>query len=141
MIAEPLNLGQANAWNIGVWPLNDARSRNPVEPVNSSTTPWVFNIDMNISKMVYIAGVDFEVYANILNLLNTKQIIDVFPNTGTPYDDGWLKASAAQPYKAIPNYESFYRAINLDNRWGVMSYRGDVYGTPRQIRVGVRMEL
>jgi hypothetical protein len=140
-IAEPSNLGQASAWDVGVWPLNDARSRNPVEPVNSSTTPWVFNVDMNISKLFYIGGVNFEIYANILNLLNTKQVIDVFPNTGTPTDDGWLKASAAQQYKAIPNYEAFYRAINLENRWGIMNYRGDVYSAPRQIRVGARVEL
>lgn len=140
-IAEPTNLGQANAWNIGVWPLNDNRSSNPVEPVNSSTTPWVFNLDMNISKLFSVSGVNFEIYANILNLLNTKQIIDVFPNTGTPTDDGWLKASTAQQYKAIPNYEAFYRAINLENRWGIMNYRGDVYSAPRQIRVGARLEL
>jgi outer membrane receptor protein involved in Fe transport len=142
MIQEPLNLGQATAWNIGVYPLLDARFRNPVEPVNASTTPWVFNMDLNISKMIYLGGLDFEIYANVLNLLNTQQIVNVFPNTGTPYDDGWLKASAAQPYKAIPNYEAFYRAINLSNRFGIMgSGVGDVFGTPRQIRVGVRMEL
>jgi len=140
-IAEPSNLGQANAWNVGVWPLNDTRSRNPIEPVNSSTTPWVFNLDMNISKVFSFSGTNFVLYANILNLLNTKQIIDVFPNTGTPTDDGWLEASAAQQYKAIPNYESFYRAINLENRWGIMSYSGDVYSAPRQIRVGARIEL
>lgn len=140
-ILEPQNLGQASAWNIGVYALRDARSRQPVEPVNSSTTPWVFNMDMNISKMIYLGDVNLEIYANILNLLNTKQIIDVYPDTGTPYDDGWLKSPFSNQYKAIPNYEAFYRAINLDNRMGIMNYRGDVYGAPRQIRVGVRMEL
>ena len=140
-IQEPLSLGQSSAWNIGVWPLNDARSRIPVEPVNSSTTPWVFNLDMNVSKMFFVGGLNLEIYANVLNLLNTKQIIDVFPNTGTPTDDGWLTTANATPYKAIPNYESFYRTINLDNRYYVMAYRGDVYGSPRQIRVGVRLEL
>ena len=134
-------LGQWNPWNVGVYALADARFRNPAEPVNSSTTPWVFNLDMNISKMFYFGGVNFEIYANILNLLNAKQIIDVFPNTGTPYDDGWLKNPASGQYKSIPNYEAFYRALNLDNRWGIMNYRGDVYSAPRQIRIGARMEL
>jgi outer membrane receptor protein involved in Fe transport len=140
-IEEPVSMGQATAWDVGVYPLADVRFRMPVEPVNSSTTPWVFNLDLNVSKMFYIAGVNFEVYANVLNLLNTKQIIDVYPNTGTPTDDGWLKAPAAQPYKEIPNYEAFYRAINLDNRYYMIAYRGDVYGVPRQIRVGARLEL
>jgi outer membrane receptor protein involved in Fe transport len=140
-IQEPLNLGQASPWNIGVNALRDARFRNPVEPVNSSTTPWVFNMDLNISKMIYLGALNVEIYANVLNLLNTKQIVDVYPNTGTPYDDGWLKSPFAQPYKAIPDYEAFYRAINLENRWGVMTYRNDVFGAPRQIRVGARIEM
>jgi hypothetical protein len=140
-IEEPLNLGQASPWNIGVYALRDARFRNPVEPVNSSTTPWVFNMDLNLSKMIYLGSLNVEIYANVLNVLNSKQIIDVYPNTGTPYDDGWLKSPFAQPYKEIPNYEAFYRAINLENRWGVMTYRGDVYSAPRQIRVGARIEM
>jgi len=140
-IAEPLNLGQASPWNIGVYALRDARFRNPVEPVNSSTTPWVFNMDLNISKMLYLGSLNVEIYANVLNVLNSKQIIDVYPNTGTPYDDGWLKSPFSEPYKIIPNYEAVYRAINLENRWGVMTYRGDVYSAPRQIRVGARIEM
>jgi hypothetical protein len=53
-----------------------------------------------------------------------------------------LKSPLAVAYKAIPNYEAFYRAINLQNRWGIMqSFVGDVYGAPRQIRVGARMEF
>jgi hypothetical protein len=140
-IQEPLTLGQASAWNIGVYPLQDARFRHPVEPVNSSTTPWVFALDMNISKMFYVGPVNFEIYANVLNVLNTKQIVDVFPNTGTPYDDGWLKNPLSGSYKAIPNYEAFYRAYNIENRGSLINARGDVFGAPRQIRVGARVEL
>jgi len=139
--AEPLNLGQANAWNIGVYPMGDTRFQNPVEPVNSSTTPWVFNMDLNVSKMFFFGGLSFEIYANVLNLLNTHQIINVFPNTGTPYDDGWFTSPFSTPYKAIPDYAAFYRAMNLDNRAGIMRNLGDVFAAPRQIRVGARLEL
>ena len=42
-----------------------------------------------------------------------------------------------------------YRAVNLQNRWAAMNSGGslvgynlgDMYGTPRQIRVGVRAEI
>jgi hypothetical protein len=96
---------------------------------------------MNVSKVFSIGDMSLVLYANVLNVLNTKEVLNVFPNTGTPTDDGWLKASAAQQYKLIPLYEEFYRTINLENRWGIMSYRSDVYSAPRQVRVGVRLEL
>ena len=121
--------------------LRDARSRIPIEPVDASTTPWIFNIDLNWNKVFFFPGFNFEVYVNVLNLLNTKEVVNVYPQTGTPYDDGWLKSPNANTYKAIPNYTDYYKAINLDNRWGIMTYYGDVYGAPRQVRVGARMEF
>lgn len=141
-IEEIKNLGQASAWTIGVNALGDSRFRNPVEPVNSSSTPWVFNLDLNLSKAFYFGGFNAEVFLNVLNVLNTKSVINVYPTTGTPDDDGWLKTASAATYKAIPQYADFYKAINLDNRWGYLN-RGngsDLYGSPRQIRVGVRLE-
>ncbi|MDP2884006.1 MAG: TonB-dependent receptor [Ignavibacteria bacterium] len=141
-IQEPSALGQASAWNVGSRALLDARNRYPVEPANASTTPWVFNIDLNWNKAFYFDGLNFELYVNVLNVLNTKQVLNVYPTTGTPSDDGWLKSPNASSYKAIPYYEAFYRAINLDNRWTILqSFVGDVYGAPRQIRVGARLEF
>jgi outer membrane receptor protein involved in Fe transport len=141
-IQEPTSLGQSSPWNVGIRALLDARNRYPVEPPNASTTPWVFNIDLNWNKVFYFTGLNFELYVNVLNLLNTKQVINVYPQTGTPFDDGWLKSANAISYKTIPYYESFYRAINMDNRWGILqSFVGDVYGAPRQIRVGARVEF
>jgi len=150
-VQEPRNLGQANPWNIGVRALIDSRSRNPVEPINASTTPWVFNIDLNFSKAFYFGNVMAEFYVNVLNLLNTKQILEFYPTTGTAEDDGWLRNPLAVSYAAIPNYTAFYNAINLQNRWAYMSIGaggglgqkagGDLFGPPRQIRVGLRFEV
>ncbi len=141
-ILEPQNLGQANVWVIGVQPLSDPRTRNPVEPINSSSTPWVFNVDLNASKVFYFEGFTAELYVNVLNLFDSKQIVNVFPNTGTAYDDGWLRSHLAAPYVAIPNYVDFYRAVNINNRWAYMSVTGnDIYGAPRQIRVGLKLEM
>ncbi len=144
-IKEPLSLGQANPWNVGVRALQDTRGRRPMEPVNNSTTPWVYNIDMQFSKLFYLGGLQLELYANVLNLLNSKQVINVYPTTGTAFDDGWLKSAFAEPYKAIPNYTEFYKAINLENRWALgyaVAGTGmtDLFGSPRQIRIGARFE-
>ncbi|HWP81955.1 MAG TPA: TonB-dependent receptor [Bacteroidota bacterium] len=151
-IQEPQNLGQASPWNIGVRALIDSRSRVPVEPINASSTPWVFNVDLTLNKVFYLDMFNVEVYARVLNLFNTKHVLNVFPTTGTPHDDGWLKSPYAEPYKQIPGYEEFYRAINLQNRWAYTAVGdifgslgeqagNDIYGTPRQIRVGVKFEM
>ncbi|MBL7074414.1 TonB-dependent receptor [candidate division KSB1 bacterium] len=141
-IVEPQNLGQANAWNVGVRALGDSRFRNPEEPLNSSLTPWNFNVDLNLNKLFYLGGINVDVYVNVLNLFDTKHVINVYPMTGTAEDDGWLRAPLAAPFNAIPNYTDFYRAINSDNRWAFQGVWGqDLYGTPRQIRFGVRLEL
>jgi hypothetical protein len=137
-------LGQANPWTVGVEPLNDPRSSFPVEAVNSSSTPWIFNVDVQASKVFYFENFTAELYVNVLNLFNSKQVQNVYPTTGTAEDDGWLTNPSASQFLRDPLYVQFYRAINLDNRWAYMnsgsrSQQGnDIYGTPRQIRIGVK---
>lgn len=141
-VKEPFNLGQANPWNVGVRATQDVRGRNPIEPVNSSTTPWNFTLDLNIDKMFYFNKFNLKLYAIMLNALNTRNVINVYETTGTDDDDGWLKSPLARQYVAQPGYEDFYRAINLDNRWGYLTATGlDLWGSPRQIRFGVAFEF
>jgi hypothetical protein len=141
-IKEPKSLGQASVWNIGVYPLTDPRFSIPAEPINASSTPWVFNIDLNVNKMLWVGNFSVELFVNVLNLLNTKQIINVYPNTGTPYDDAWLTSPLAVGKLTTPNYVDFYKAINLDNRWAYNTTTGnDLFGSPRQVRFGARVEF
>jgi hypothetical protein len=141
-IREPENLGQSNPWNVGVRALGDPRFRNPEEPLNSSMTPWGFNLDLTVDKMFYLGPLNVDLYVNVLNVFNTKHITNVYPMTGTAEDDGWLRAELAAPFLAIPNYADFYNAINSDNRWAFQGIWGqDLYGAPRMIRVGARLEF
>ncbi len=152
-IKEPANLGQASPWNVGVRPLIDSRSSNPTEPINTSQTPWNFNIDLTLGKNFRAGSLGMEVYAVVLNALNTKSVINVYPSTGTAEDDGWLRSPLAASFTEIPNYVEFYNAINQQNRWaygtvvanaGTISNSGigsDLYGIPRQIQLGLKIEL
>jgi hypothetical protein len=135
--------GQTTPWNIGVRMLGDVRNRFPIEPINNSNTPWVFNVDLVFNKVFYqLPGLTLEAYVNVLNLFNAKHIINVYPTTGTAQDDGWLRNPAASTMiEGNALYAPFYQAINLDNRWAMYNQAGvDVYGTPRQIRAGIRIE-
>lgn len=142
-IKEPADLGQANPWNVGIRPLIDPRSRNPVEPLNASSTPWMFNVDLNFSKVFFIGAYSLELYVNVLNLLNTQHVLNVYPSTGTAQDDGWLRSALATGITSEnPDYAPFYTAINLNNRFAYMDATGnDLYGIPRQVRVGMKFEM
>ncbi|MFH1942883.1 MAG: hypothetical protein ABIL68_12350, partial [bacterium] len=85
---------------------------------------------------------NFRLYANVMNLLNTKNIINVYQTTGTDNDDGWLKCPMAAQYVLIDGYEPMYRAINLQNGWGwTFATGGQLWSTPRQIHLGLMIEF
>ena len=102
-----------------------------------------FNVDLRLSKRIRVAPVAVTVFFNILNVLNAKNVINVYPTTGTPNDDSWFSSPIENTnFSGIPNYEAFYRDINLRNRWAYALFTGnDLYSTPRQIQFGVKVEM
>ncbi len=141
-VEEPNNLGQATPWNVGVRMDYDRRFRRPTEPVNTSFTPWNFNVDLTLEKMLYFNRFNIRLYTTVLNLLNTRNIINVYSTTGTDDDDGWLKHPLAKQYLAIPGYEAMYRVLNLANAYAHQRMGlGTLWGTPRQIRFGLTFEF
>ena len=139
---EIQNLGAASPWNIGVRTLLDSRVAQFEEPYNGSRTPLYFNLDLRASKVFILGGVRTEFFVTVFNALNTKHVLNVYPTTGTPNDDSWLRTRFATNFIARPNYTEFYTAINLQNGWGYSSATGNsIYGKPLQIRAGIRLDI
>lgn len=137
-------LGQSSAWTGGLTPIGtgDTRGRRPYGPINSSETPWVYNFDLRIDKTINIENFDFNLYVQVYNLLNTKNVINVYDKTGNADDDGFLSTPDAQTLIANPRYtERFadlYRAISLNNRAAAFNVYGfDIFGPPRQLVAGI----
>jgi outer membrane receptor protein involved in Fe transport len=140
--------GQVNAYDAGVNYMLDTRSREALEPLNSSTTPWTSNLDLRIDKSFNVTDrILATVYLRVTNLLNTKNVINVFEATGNAYDDGFLsdpaRSQAFVDTYGGQAYKDLYTAINLDNG---QAYRDDVdgrglelYGHPRQIMLGIKL--
>jgi len=124
---------------------DDPRQRTPLEAVGNSTTPWNFNFDLRIDKTVEISGLSFTFYTYIQNLLDTKNIVNVYARTGNAEDDGFLtnpELSGVIVQQLGTKYVEMYRALNLGHRLHYeTTQNGDLFGTPRQIRFGVKMEL
>ncbi|MFP4469897.1 MAG: carboxypeptidase regulatory-like domain-containing protein [Bacteroidales bacterium] len=105
--------------------------------INGSRLPWQFRIDGRVDKDIKISGDPksnryLNIYFQVLNVLNTQNIINVYSATGSPDDDGYLYA---------PEWQS-----NINSSIDPQAYR-DLYAlrmnspfnfsTPRQIRLGV----
>ncbi len=140
---EPMYLGSSTPWNIAVRGLQDVRTFRPDEPTNASRTPWIATVDVALSYEFIAGPTQITVFTLITNLFDTKNVLNVYPKTGSPSSDGWLGSEFAPNFvAAYPQYEQFYRAINLQDRWAYMSVTGnDIYGTPRQIQVGVKVGI
>lgn len=131
----------------------DPRDRQPLEPLNFSTTPSIFQVDMRLDKTFNIADViDLNIYIQAINILDTENINNVFLRTGTPFDDGYLN-DPAQGQILVgtlgPDYAALYTAQNLDyyQQWrdasspsGAVTTDGFLFGPPRQLRLGIRLE-
>lgn len=107
-----------------------------------SRLPWQFRMDLRVDKDFYfksreVAGdnqkrIYMNVYLQVLNLLNTKNIINVYPYTGNPDDDGYLSAPEWQrQINSQIDPQSFYDlySIYVDSPFN--------YSMPRQIRLGL----
>ncbi len=140
--AQYTGLGQASAWTGGLIPVQDSRGRRPIGPPNSSTTPWNYNLDLRVDKTVSIYNLDVNFYVYAQNLLDTKNVINVYQKTGNAYSDGFLNTTDGQQIIAGERYTQrfadLYQALNYDNREAALqTYGYDLFGSPRQLRIGV----
>jgi hypothetical protein len=106
--------------------------------LNGSRLPWQLRLDMTANKVWYYnkGKNNFELYVQVLNLLNAANVLSIYPYTGSPDDDGFLSSPQGQQAIAFTaNAQAFsdlyaIRMVNPTN-----------FSTPRLIRLGVRLGL
>lgn len=111
----------------------------PTEPVNSSSTPWVNEINLKIDKSFKVSDFNLNAYVRVENLLNTQNILNVFGQTGDPDDDGYTRTDAGISQREVNQYtkkwfEPLYNAFNNDNNPGF-------FNSPRTITLGLKLDF
>lgn len=106
--------------------------------INGARLPWTFTIDARLDKDIMIGkkkgkrGFYLNVYLQVLNVLNSKNVTNVYNATGNPDDDGFLTAPEFQQQISTQNdpqsFRELYR-IRINNPGN--------YSRPRRIRLGV----
>ena len=128
-------------------------AKNITSPISPSTNilngsmygsrlPWSFRFDLRVDKDINLKlggkngkegrNAYMNVYFQVLNLLNSKNIMGVYNATGNPDDDGYLSAPEYQREIQIQRDPQAYR--DLYSLY--VNYAGH-YSQPRQIRFGV----
>ncbi len=137
--------GQINPFDAGVDYMFDTRTREALEPIGSSTTPWNFLTDLRLDKTLsLLSNLDITLYARVTNLFNTKNTINVYQGTGNPDDDGYLsRPDYSQSFidaNGGEEYVDLFRQINLVNGGAYFSKLNlELFDNPRQIFFGLKL--
>lgn len=109
--------------------------------INGSRLPWSFRMDARLDKDFIVAQTDkrtyyMNVYLQVLNVLNTKNIMNVYAATGNPDDDGYLAAaeyqSTIEGQVDVQSYRDLY-SIAVNSPYN--------YSSPRMIRIGIGLNF
>lgn len=135
---RPFTRGAGNPASVGISQQGsgDARFRTPVEPLGSSSMPASFNVDMRVDKSFTIYDrLRANVYVSVLNLLNAKNVQNVYLTTGTATDNGYLSNPITyqeQLRAQGQQYIDMYQLLTLQ--------RNGLFSGMRQVRLGIRLE-
>lgn len=110
--------------------------------INGARLPWNYNIDSRLDRNFSFKlressqrSLNFNVYLRISNLLNTRNVIDVYKVTGSADDDGYLSSRFGQD--ALSDIQSSGKDVQsylAAYEWGLLS--PGFYSLPRRIRIG-----
>lgn len=111
--------------------------------INGSRLPWQFSIDARIDRDIMLSwGKEkdkqafMNVYVQVLNVLNTKNIMGVYRATGNPDDDGYLAAAEYQTQINEQRDPLAYRDM-----YGIAVNNPYNYSLPRRIRIGLMISI
>ncbi|MBK9283069.1 MAG: TonB-dependent receptor plug domain-containing protein [Sphingobacteriaceae bacterium] len=126
--------------------LNGNAKSNIVGQINGSNKPWNFRSNLRVDKNIPLTWgkkdsdnrkrANLNVYVQVLNLFNTRNVLGVYAFTGEPDDDGYLTSSQAAQQLALTNSpNAFVDMYNIR-----MNVPGN-YSLPRQTRLGLLFEF
>ncbi len=108
-----------------------------VGAINGARKPWYFEANLRLDKTFHITDrLMANVYLRFENILNIKNVVEVYSYSGDPDDDGYLVSSFGQ--NRIQKIVEQGRP--LDNFYDMYSWRQSApwhYSRPRRIYLGV----
>ncbi len=122
--------------------LGVAQGSQIVGTPNGRRLPWTYRMDLRADKNFMLGGklkngemgriYDLNLYVQVLNLLNTQNVLGVYSYTGLPTDDGWLTSDPGLQF--IPSQISPEAYVD---QYSARLLSPEDFSLPRRIRVGL----
>ena len=134
-------------------PYTPEDQKGSILEIGSKRLPAVSSIDMRVDKEISLGGLDFSLFGIVLNLLNTKNVLDVYKFSGLPDDDGdppkWDEKTYTNAYNQKKDYYKKAYGWNSPKEmfdadyanWQRYCSNPAYYGNPRIIRVGIELKF
>jgi outer membrane receptor protein involved in Fe transport len=113
--------------------------------INGSRKPWTFTIDARLDKSFTVAKtsahpLNINVYLRVQNLLNTLNVEDVYPATGSATDDGYLQSSnGISQLNQISNANRAVQSYIDSYQWRLLNPGN--FALPRRIFIGATLDF
>lgn len=114
--------------------------------LNGSSKPWQSRANLRIDKDIELTWgkkdsdkkktAALNIYLQVLNLLNTKNILNVYNYTGNAEDDGYLNTSIGQQAT-----NSNVSPQGFTDQYNIYINKPGNYSRPRTIRIGVMLDF
>tara|TARA_A100001388_G_scaffold277506_1_gene269049 strand:- start:1377 stop:5039 length:3663 start_codon:yes stop_codon:yes gene_type:complete len=133
---------QSNITQDGAFGINQ---RSTLEgSLNGSRNPWTVRINTKLNKKFTIdvgqldnkRKLGFNIYLQVQNLLNTKNVRSVYRATGNPDDDGYLSDASAQTDINAQNDPQSFRDMYM-----MKINNPSNYSLPRMARLGIEINF
>lgn len=136
--------GDPNSGNVVI---GVAQRSNLIGMINGSSLPWNYKMDLRIDKDLKVSWgkkvegeakktSNLNIYLQVLNLLNTKNVFNVYNYTGSPNDDGYL--SSPQGQIALANQTNLQSYLDL---YHLKVNDPSYYSQARVIRLGLLLDF
>ncbi|RMF25350.1 MAG: TonB-dependent receptor [Bacteroidetes bacterium] len=108
--------------------------------INGSRLPWNFTLNLQVDKTFSLAKagskrpLNLNVYLRVSNLLDRRNIIRVYPFTGSPYDDGFLNSVRGADATASAVNEAHAAGFLASYQWRLIN--PDFFSLPRRMFLG-----
>lgn len=112
--------------------------------INGSRLPWQFRIDLRLDRDFNVKFGKSEgakkavlnVYVQVQNLLDAKNIISVYRYTGNSTDDGYLSSGVGQQDIAVQT-----DPLAFVDQYNIKLNNPDNYSLPRRARIGIKLDF
>lgn len=139
-------LGSGTPYTRYISPTPIGGRTNIAGSLNGSNMPWQFRTDFRLDKNIDLSWgkkdsenrktAQLNIYLQVLNLFNSRNVLNVYSYTGDPDDDGYLASPlAANALAQNPSLAAF------TDQYNVYLNNPSNYARPRTIRIGVLLEF